>query len=101
MLSFKSAFSKVERLSQSEQIEHLQCILLKHHYRAFHHILNLVVGKPFYNKYVPLPPADVVPPEFWINPKFFPYFKGCLGAVDGSLLNAFVSSIDMACYHSH
>lgn len=62
--------------------------------------MNLVVGKPFYNKYVHLPPADVVPPEIRSNPKFFPYFKGCLGAVDGSLLDAFVSSIDMARYRS-
>jgi hypothetical protein len=41
-------------------------------------------------KYVCLP-RNEVPPEILNNPNFFPYFSGCRGALDGSLLHAFVS----------
>ena len=57
----------------------------------------MLVSKEFYSTYVCLPP-NKVPPKICDNPKFFPYFLGCHGALDWSLLHAFVSKIDMARY---
>ncbi len=42
----------------------------------------MLVSKEFYGHYVRLP-VNEVPPEIRNNPKFFPYFSGCRGAVDG------------------
>ena len=40
---------------------------------------------PFYTTYVKLPTAnDPCPPEIRHNPKFWPFFKDALGALDGS-----------------
>lgn len=57
----------------------------------------MLVSKEFYSAYVQLPPNEV-PPEIRDNPKFFPYFSECRGALDGTLLHAFVSKFDMARY---
>jgi hypothetical protein len=59
----------------------------------------MLVSKEFYSTYVHLP-RNEVPPEILNNPKFFPYFSECRGALDGSLLHAFVSKLDMARYWS-
>ena len=43
---------------------------------------------PFYNQYVHLPPVDApTPPEIRNNPKFYPFFKDALGAIDGTHIN--------------
>jgi len=68
--------------------------------RAFHRILNMLVSKQFYDFYVTLPSPDKTPPEISENPKFFPWFEGCLRAIDGSLLNAFVTAGDMSRYRN-
>jgi len=59
----------------------------------------MLVSKEFYGHYVRLPKNEV-PAEICDHPQFFPFFKGCCGAVDGSLLDAFVSKFDMARYRS-
>lgn len=59
----------------------------------------MLVSKEFYGHYVRLP-VNEIPPEIRNNPKFFPFFSGCRGAVDGSLLHAFVSKVDMARFRS-
>ena len=59
----------------------------------------MIVSKEFYSTYVRLP-RNETPLEIQDNPKFFPYFSGCRGALDGSLLHAFVSKVDMARYRS-
>ena len=42
-------------------------------------------SRPFYTNYVHLPTHNnPVPPEIRNNPKFWPYFKDALGALDGS-----------------
>jgi hypothetical protein len=46
---------------------------------------------PFYTTHVRLPTADTgsdVPPEIRNNPKFWPFFKDCLGAIDGSHIHS-------------
>jgi hypothetical protein len=60
----------------------------------------MVVSKEFYGAYVTLPPPNEIPDEIKNNPRFYPFFKDCRGAVDGSLLDAFVALIDMARYRS-
>lgn len=37
---------------------------------------------------------DLVLPEIQQNPKFFPFFKNCLGAIDGSLIPVYVAQKD-------
>ena len=74
--------------------------LIEWYHRCFHCILNMLVAKEFYHWYVSLPPPDQVPPEIRDNPGFYPYFRNCHGAVDGSLLDAFVSKEDMSQYWS-
>lgn len=57
----------------------------------------MLVSPGFYRSYVKLPP-NTVPPEVQSNPHYWPWFEGCLGAVDGSFLDAFVPAEDMARY---
>jgi hypothetical protein len=59
----------------------------------------MIVNPSFYTSYVKLPPNEI-PPEIRNNPHYFPFFKGCRGAVDGSLLDGFVSVADMTRYRS-
>ena len=41
-----------------------------------------------------------MPPKIQDNPKFFPFFEGCLGAVDGTHIDAFVPSEDTPRYRN-
>ncbi|KAJ3964369.1 hypothetical protein EV361DRAFT_776240, partial [Lentinula raphanica] len=50
----------------------------------FHDVLNALVSDTFHAKYICLPKPDTVHRVIFKNPKFFPYFKDCLGALDGS-----------------
>jgi len=49
----------------------------------------MLVSDKFYGKYVKLP-NNIVPLEIRENKKFYPFFKDCCAALDGSLLDAFV-----------
>jgi hypothetical protein len=60
----------------------------------------MLISKEFYGFYVTLPSPDQTPPEIQDDGKFFPWFSDCLGAIDGSLLDAFVATGDMSRYHS-
>ena len=60
----------------------------------------MIVSKTFYNQYVKFPRADEVPTQIYSNPKFFPFFEGCLGAVDGTHINAFIPSEDIPRYRN-
>jgi len=52
-------------------------------------MLLIFSSPPFYTKYVCLPTTDdPVPPEIYNNPKFWPYFKDALGALDGSHIHS-------------
>ena len=54
-------------------------------FRAFHAVIGALTCPAMYKAYVHLP-DDSSPeaPEIKNNPKFHPYFKDCLGAIDGS-----------------
>jgi DDE superfamily endonuclease len=55
----------------------------------------MLVGPYFYDKYVRSMP-DETPLEIASNPKLYPYFKYCRGALDGSYFNAWVREEAMA-----
>ncbi|KAF8219778.1 hypothetical protein L208DRAFT_1337855, partial [Tricholoma matsutake] len=54
--------------------------------KCFHRLLNMDVSKEFYSAYVTLPPPNTIPDEIKNNPHFYPFFKDCRGAVEGSYL---------------
>jgi hypothetical protein len=58
--------------------------------------LACLVG-PFYTKHLHLPSNDT-PPEIKKEPKFYPYFRNCRGAIDGSHFHAWVLLESMARY---
>src|ERR1700720_880135 len=58
-------------------------------FRYFQHILLIFSSHPFYTNYVHLPATgDPAPHEIRENPKFWPYFKDVLGALDGSHIHS-------------
>jgi hypothetical protein len=63
-------------------------------------MLNMIASKSFYNRYVKFPRVDEVPPQIHQNPKFFPFFKGCLGAIDCTHIESFVSNEDIPRYRN-
>ena len=51
-------------------------------------MVDILSSPPFYTNHVILPNSNnPVPPEIRQNPKFWPYFQGALGAIDGSHIN--------------
>jgi hypothetical protein len=68
--------------------------------RIFHRILDMLVLGPFYNRYIKLPPKEQTPPEIQNNPKLYPFFKDCRGAIDGTHIDAFVPDDAVARYHN-
>ena len=59
----------------------------------------MLVSTPFYSKYVKDPP-DCTPPYTRDNYRFFPYFKDCRGAIDGSHIDAYVPDEVVARYRN-
>ena len=65
-------------------------------------MLCIFSSYPFYTKYVLLPTAnDPVPPEIRHNPKFWPYFKDALGAIDGSHIRSSPPASQRSSYRDH
>ena len=50
----------------------------------------MVISPDFYQCYIRFPPNDVVPTEIHNNPKFYPFFQHCCGAIDGTHIDMFV-----------
>ena len=72
--------------------------LISFNTRYIHIILNKLVAQSFYSAFVRLPPAST-PSNIQDNPCFFPFFEGCIGAIDGTHFSVFVpSSSDTARY---
>src|SRR5882672_4213867 len=69
--------------------------------RSFNRILNAVTSPSFYNVYVNLPNEESLLDSYISdNPKFFPYFEGALGALDGTHINARPSIQDRPRYRN-
>lgn len=59
--------------------------------RAIHHILSLLASPEFYSAYIQMPTSTTpLNAKIEKNPKLFPYFKDCIGSIDGTHLDAFV-----------
>jgi hypothetical protein len=57
---------------------------------------------PFYTDNIHLPHNhNPVPPEIQGNPKFFPFFKDALGAVDGTHINCNATAADRQAARDH
>src|SRR5882724_5597370 len=70
--------------------------------RCFNKILDAVTSPAFYKTYVKLPTQSTpLAPYIVNNPKLFPFFKGALGALDGTHISACPPSSDRSCYHNH
>jgi hypothetical protein len=51
-------------------------------------MLTFFSSPPFYTQYVHLPPVGTpTPPIIRNNPKYYPFFKDALGAIDGTHIN--------------
>ena len=70
--------------------------------RCFNSILVAVTSPGFYNTYVQLPTEDT-PLQTYIsnNPKFFPFFEGAHGALDGNHILAHPCVQDCVHYCNH
>ena len=69
--------------------------LSKLQHRYFKEVLFAISSPNFYNQYVHLPTADdPVPPSILNNPKWFPFFEGAIGAMDGTHINCCPSSLE-------
>lgn len=70
---------------------------ISHYFRA---VLCILSSSLFYGKYVCLPLAtSPIPAEIQSNPKFFPFFEGAIGAIDGTHIACYpsVPDQDLSC----
>ncbi|KAH9159487.1 hypothetical protein EDB89DRAFT_1803115, partial [Lactarius sanguifluus] len=63
--------------------------------KYFCRVLDAMSSPPLYTKHVQLPKANQPSPSFILNdPKFFPFFEGALGAIDGTHINCSPSAME-------
>jgi hypothetical protein len=68
-------------------------------FRAFNAVLKALVL--FHQQTVKQPiSSQPVPSEILYNSKFFPYFKDCVGAVDGTYIHAHISRSKQAAWRN-
>ena len=60
----------------------------------------MVVLRPFYNHYIKLPPKGQTSLEIRNNPKLYPFFKDCQGAIDKTYIDVFVPKDAVVRYHN-
>lgn len=61
--------------------------------------MHLLISNPFYSDHVALP-RNRTPPHIASNPRFYPFFRHCLGAVDGTHFSAYIPAVDSAPYRN-
>ncbi|KAF9004678.1 hypothetical protein BDQ17DRAFT_1240847 [Cyathus striatus] len=75
----------------AERFQHSNETILKY----FKKILFALSSPPFYPKYVHLPhTSDPVPAAIINNPKWFPFFDGAIGAMDGTHITCHPSAAE-------
>ena len=74
----------------------IHCILS----RYFHKMVIIFSSVPFYTTYVHMPAPDKVQAEIWSNPRFWPYFKDVIGALDGSHIHAAPVSMEQSVFRN-
>ncbi|KAM3204368.1 hypothetical protein P3L10_027777 [Capsicum annuum] len=65
--------------------------------RHFHVVLRAVLG--LYEKFIKQPDGSHVRFEIASNQRFYPYFKNCIGAIDGTHIRVKVSQHEAPKYH--
>ncbi|KAF9235881.1 hypothetical protein BU15DRAFT_27613, partial [Melanogaster broomeanus] len=68
--------------------------------RYFRKMLRAFSSRPFYTTYVHLPDADEIHPKIHDNPRFWPFFKDAIGALDGSHIHAAPTAFERAAYRN-
>jgi hypothetical protein len=63
-------------------------------------MLVIFTSDPFYPKYVHFPDGSV-PHKIWKNPKWWPFFKDAIGAIDGSHIHVTPKAIKHPVYCNH
>jgi hypothetical protein len=67
-------------------------------YRCFNEVLDAM--QIIHSKCVNLPPPDHLADKISGNSKFFPYFKDCIGALDGTHIPVFVRALSAPAYRN-
>jgi hypothetical protein len=62
--------------------------------------LFIFASPPFYSTHVRFPDGSIIPDKIRNSPKFWPYFKGAIGAIDGSHIHASPPSCDRTFYRN-
>jgi len=68
--------------------------------RYFHKMVSIFSSAPFYTTHVHMPTPDEVQTEIRNNPRFWPYFKNAIGALDGSHIHAAPGLMDRAAFRN-
>jgi hypothetical protein len=64
-------------------------------------MLDFLTSPAMYHSYVQLPGSDTpIPEEIRTEKKFYPYFKDCIGAIDGTHILAYVAELDRPAYRN-
>jgi hypothetical protein len=79
-------------------------IKLSHHFQCFriiHCVLDLLTLPAVYDAYIQLPDGNVpVPDEIRDSKAFYPYFRDCIGTIDGTHILAYTAELDRAAYRN-
>jgi hypothetical protein len=51
---------------------------------TLHEVIDLLCDPTFYHSFMKQPNPNIIPNHILNNPKFYPYFKDCIGALDGT-----------------
>jgi hypothetical protein len=62
-------------------------------------MLVIFMSDPFYSKYVRFPDGSVLC-KIWKNPKWWPFFKDAIGALDGSHIHVTPKAVECPIYHN-
>ena len=68
--------------------------------RVIHSVIDTVLAPAFYHAYVKPPDANSVAERIRSDPKFYPYFKDCIGAIDGCHKPVSAPADVSDCYHN-
>jgi len=83
--------------SQSEPSLPTLCL----HVSSFKAVVSALNHPTYYNRWIRMPTASTFPPQSLVDDKRFdPWFKNCLGAIDGTFIPAHVPCLDHARYRT-
>ncbi|KIK28078.1 hypothetical protein PISMIDRAFT_92177, partial [Pisolithus microcarpus 441] len=69
--------------------------------RYFKKMLFIFSDRPFYSTHVRFPTNEPVHPKIRRNPKFWPYFRNSIGAIDGCHIPVSPPAIIRSNYRNH